>query len=66
MKISEKHYSGGWMKNKIRKVGYGLENKKSYAEWWRDDMRMMYAVCTEFGIKYWAILQPNMYMEIIR
>lgn len=51
-------------KNKVRvkSINYGLENKKSYAKWWVDDMRMMHAVCVEFNIKYWAILQPNMYM----
>lgn len=49
-------------KDRVRKIAYGLENKKSYAQWWVDDMRMMYAICTEFDIKYWAILQPNMYM----
>lgn len=59
---NRKIFTGRGQSIKVKEIGYGMVNEKSYAQWWIDDMRMMNAICTEFDIAYYAILQPNMYM----
>ncbi len=48
-------------KQRIRGISFGLEDKRSWAEWWVEDMRLMHAICAEFGITFRAVLQPNLY-----
>lgn len=43
---------------KIQAVGLGLNYKGTKAKFWIDCERMMHAVCNEFGISFFAILQP--------
>ena len=46
----------------LNKASKGLPNKKSRSRYWTDNIRMMHAVCTEFGILFHAFLQPNAYV----
>lgn len=45
----------------IDKIGCGLKNSKSIASYWVDDMRMMHAICKEFGILFYGFLQPSIW-----
>ncbi|MCM1156747.1 MAG: SGNH/GDSL hydrolase family protein [Roseburia sp.] len=42
----------------VSAITHGLETKKKDYEIWIDNMRKMFAVCKEFGIKFHAYLQP--------
>jgi hypothetical protein len=46
----------------LKEAGFGLPNNKSIARYWIDNVRMMHAVCQEFGIAFQAFLQPNAYV----
>ena len=46
----------------LNKASKGLPNKKSRSRYWTDNIRMVHAVCTEFGILFHAFLQPNAYV----
>lgn len=46
----------------LTKATCGLANKKPRSQYWTDNIRMMHAVCMEFGIKFHAFLQPNAYV----
>lgn len=37
---------------------FGLQNDKSSAQFWIDNMRMMNRLCEEFGIKFYSFFQP--------
>jgi len=39
-------------------VYYGINSEKDAFEFWRIQLKMMYAVCKEMGIQYKAFLQP--------
>lgn len=45
---------------KNKKIGYGYEkkNRESRIDNWISNMRMMHAICEEFGIKFYSFLQP--------
>lgn len=48
-------------KTRIKAISYGMEDKRPFAKWWVDDIRMMHAICEEFGIEFYSILQPSVY-----
>jgi hypothetical protein len=41
----------------------GLETTQNGAEFWVNNQKMMYAICTEFNIKFFGILQSSPYSE---
>lgn len=45
--------------NKVEDIAYGQEWKGSDADLWLANMRMLHAVCEEFGIEFAAFLQPT-------
>ena len=61
--VNNKAYrnTGSDSKLTLKAVTTGLENKKPYSRYWVDNIRMMHAVCEEFGIPFHAFLQPNAY-----
>lgn len=46
---------------KNAKIGYGMKKDVTRAENWIRNMRIMYSVCTEFGIKFLCFLQPYIF-----
>lgn len=64
MIVNEKAFrnTGNDSKLVLHATGYGLPNHKSTAQYWVDNVRMMHAVCAEFGIPFAAFLQPNAYI----
>ncbi|GMO28281.1 MAG: hypothetical protein Ta2B_08970 [Termitinemataceae bacterium] len=48
--------------NKNNSTSY-TKNNATNATVWLDNMRMMNAVCTEFGIKFMAFLQPSLFVS---
>lgn len=47
----------------IHKVTYGIPNNKDCIDIWIDNMRTMYVICKEFGIKFYGILQPTVFLD---
>ena len=47
-----------WEKGGRDTVFYGLVNDKSPGQFWIDNARMMHALATEFGIKFFSFFQP--------
>ena len=45
--------------NKVETIGYGQEWKGSDTDLWISNMRMLHAICEEFGIKFFSFLQPT-------
>lgn len=46
----------------VKNIGYGCKNSLSSSDIWLMNMRMMYALCREFGIKFYSFLQPAAYI----
>lgn len=47
-----------WEKGGKETVFYGLKSKKTAAQFWIDNMRMMHALSQEFGIAFFSFFQP--------
>lgn len=64
MVVNNKAYrnTGNDHKLILKQAGFGLPNQKSTAQYWIDNVRMMHAICAEFGIPFQAFLQPNAYV----
>lgn len=47
--------------NRIEKISYGQEWQKGDTDLWIDNMRIMHAMCGEFGISFFSFLQPTQF-----
>ncbi len=45
--------------SQVEEIGYGQTWQKEDKDLWIDNMRMMHALCEEFGIKFFTFLQPT-------
>lgn len=43
---------------------YGVESGFSHYMLWKNSMRMMYAICREFDIEFYAVLQPSIFNKL--
>lgn len=47
-----------WQENGNTTVYYGLKNNKTASDIWLDNIRIMHAICCEFGVKFISFFQP--------
>lgn len=56
--LKKGYFLGARYSKEIDNCSYGIKNKDDFATRWINNERIMNSICTEFGIKFYSILQP--------